>query len=79
LKVKNESKLITMTQIKINDIFKDQKGNLQKCIRKVFFSNLFKTDLYEFHSGKMEYESTILEEWKKENINYLPGEQLNLF
>jgi hypothetical protein len=65
--------------IQQNDIFIDTKGNLQKCLRIVFFSKLYKENLYEFHSGKMEYESTILKEWKKENINYLPGEQLNLF
>jgi hypothetical protein len=70
---------MTMTQIQINDIYRDQKGNLQKCIRKVFFSDLFKTDLYEFHSGKMEYESTILEKWTKTNLAYIPGEQIKLF
>lgn len=70
---------MTMTQIQINDIYRDQKGNLQKCIRKVFFSELYKENLYEFHTGKMEYESTILKEWKKTNLEFIPGEQIKLF
>jgi hypothetical protein len=65
--------------IKIGDIFIDKKGNHQKCIRELFYSGLYNEFCYLFHTGKAEYASTVISEWKKTNLQYLPGEQITLF
>ena len=66
-------------KINIGDIFIDQDGNYQKCEHEIFYSRLYNEFCYRFHTGKAEYASTVIDEWKKTNLQYLPGEQISLF
>jgi len=66
-------------KVNIGDIFIDQKGNYHKIVRLCFFSEWQKENLYMTDKDKFEYESTILKEWEKTNLQYSPGEQISLF
>jgi hypothetical protein len=66
-------------KIKPGDIYIDFENNYQKCERIMFYSYFYNEWLYIFHSGKIEYECTILTKWKKTNLLHTPGEQIKLF
>jgi len=65
--------------INVGDVFLDTFGIHQKCKKVMFYSSLYNENLYEFHTGKMEYHSDIILNWTKTDLEHIPGEQLNLF
>jgi hypothetical protein len=66
---------------KINpkDIYIDPSGQYQKFERVLFYSSFYNEFCIMFHSGKTEYESTILNDWTKTDLEHCPGEQIKLF
>jgi hypothetical protein len=66
-------------KIKPGDIYIDPSGKYQKFERILFWSGFYEEFCILFHTGKAEYESTILNDWKKTNLEHCPGEQIKLF
>jgi hypothetical protein len=66
-------------KIKPGDIYIDPSGKYQKFEGVLFLSGLYNEFCVMFSSGKFEYESTILNEWKKTELEHIPGEQIKLF
>jgi hypothetical protein len=66
-------------KIKTGEIYIDPSGKYQKFERLVFYSGFYNEFCIMFHSGKTEYESTILKDWIKTDLEHIPGEQIKLF
>ena len=66
-------------KIKKGEVFIDPSGKYQKFERLIFYSGFYNEFCVMFASGKTEYESTILKDWSKTNLDYIPGEQIKLF
>jgi len=66
-------------KIKQGEVFIDPSGKYQKFERLVFYSEFYNEFCVMFSSGKAEYESTILKDWKKTDLEHMPGEQIKLF
>jgi hypothetical protein len=66
-------------KIKKGEIFIDPSGEYQKYERILFWSVIYNEFCILFHSGKAEYEDTILKDWSKTKLEHIPGEQINLF
>jgi len=69
----------TEPKIKKGEVFIDPSGKYQKYERILFWSGYYNEFCILFHTGKGEYESTILKEWTKTNLEHTPGEQIKLF
>jgi hypothetical protein len=66
-------------KIKEGKIFIDPTGKYQKFERVLFYSSFYNEFCIMFDSGKTEYESTILNEWTRTDLEHIPGEQTKLF
>jgi hypothetical protein len=66
-------------KIKEGEIFIDSSGKYHKFERILFWSGFYNEFCVMFSSGKAEYESTILNDWTKTNLEHTPGEQIKLF
>jgi len=66
-------------KIHSGEVFIDPSGKYQKFERLMFYSGFYNEFCILFHSGKAEYESTILKDWKKTNLEHIPGEQIKIF
>jgi hypothetical protein len=66
-------------KIKPGDIYIDSSGQYQKFKRILFWSGFYEEFCILFHTGKAEYESTILNNWTKTTLEHIPGEQIKLF
>jgi hypothetical protein len=66
-------------KIKEGEVYIDPNGKYQKFKRLLFYSTFFNEFCVMFSSGKTEYESTILNDWKKTDLEHTPGEQIKLF
>jgi hypothetical protein len=66
-------------KIKPGEIFINSSGKYQKVERILFWSGFYKEFCILFNTGKGEYESTILNEWTKTDLEHIPGEQIKLF
>ena len=69
----------TEPKIKEGEVYIDPSGKYQKFIRILFWSGFYEEFCILFHTGKAEYESTILNKWTKTNLEHTPGEQIKLF
>jgi hypothetical protein len=66
-------------KIHTGEVFIDPSGKYQKFERILFWSGYYKEYCILFHTGKGEYESTILKDWKKTDLEHYPNEQIKLF
>ena len=66
-------------KIKKGEVYIDPSGKHQKYERILFWSYFYEEFCILFHTGKAEYESTILKDWTRTGLKYIPGEQIKLF
>ena len=66
-------------KIHSGEVFIDPSGKYQKYEGVMFYSSFFNEFCIMFQSGKFEYESTILKDWIKTDLEHTPGEQIKLF
>ena len=66
-------------KIKPGEIYIDPSGKYHKVESMMMYSYFNKQFCVMFSSGKAEYESIILNDWVKTDLEHIPGEQIKLF